>query len=110
MLLMMRNKTIKNLYDKRFKSFAFEDHWADVMGEPETNGAWLIYGAEKNGKTWFTLHLAEYLSSFARTLYVSAEEGTGKTFVEACLRAKISPNNKQLHFAEYTPIDELSTK
>lgn len=106
----MRNRTIKNLYDKKFKTFDFEGVWADTIGQPETNGAWLVYGAEKNGKTWFSLLLAEYISSFTSVLYVSAEEGMGKTFVDACHRAQINPNNRRLHFVEYTPVDELSIK
>lgn len=106
----MRNRTIKNLYDQKFSTFPFEGVWQATIGQPETNGAWLVYGAEKNGKTWFALCLAEYLSSFASTLYVSAEEGMGKTFVDACQRAQIDPNNRKLHFLEYIPIEELSAK
>ena len=106
----MRNRTIKNLYDKKFDCFPFDGVWRATMGEPETNGAWLVYGAEKNGKTWFSLHLAEYLSSFASVLYISAEEGMGKTFVDACQRAQIEPTNRRLHFLEYIPVDELSAK
>lgn len=107
---MARSKTIQNLYDKKHDTFTFNGIWHDTMGDPETNGAWIIYGAEKNGKTWFALKLAEYLSTFEKTTYVSAEEGTGKTFVDACRRAKISVNNKSLHFLEYIPIDELDQK
>jgi len=107
---MARSLTIKNLYDKKFKTFDFDGVWKDTMGQPERNGAWLVYGAEKNGKTWFSLKLAEYLSKFEKTLYVSAEEGTGMTFVDACKRAKINLKNKALHFSEYIPIEELDEK
>ena len=107
---MSRAITLKNLHDKKFKVFPFEGIWADVMGQPELTGAWLIYGAEKNGKTWFSLKLAEYLSSFAKTLYVSAEEGTGKTFVDACKRAKLDARNRNLQFLEYTLLVDLNEK
>jgi predicted ATP-dependent serine protease len=107
---MARSLTIKNLYDKKFKTFEFDGVWLDTMGTPEVNGAWLVYGAEKNGKTWFSLTMAEYLSKFAKTLYISAEEGTGMTFVDACKRAKINLKSKSLRFLEYTPIDELDER
>lgn len=107
---MGRSLTVKNLYDKKFKTFDFRGVWRDTMGTPEVNGAWIVYGAEKNGKTWFSLKLAEFLSTFDKTLYISAEEGTGKTFVDACRRAKIDLNSKQLLFSEYMTIEEVDKK
>lgn len=105
---MTRTLSIKNLYDKKHKTFAFDGVWLDVMGEPERHGAWIIWGQEKNGKTWFALKLAEYLSQKEKVLYISAEEGIGKAFVDACARAKISPHNKGLNFKEYEPMEEVS--
>jgi KaiC/GvpD/RAD55 family RecA-like ATPase len=107
---MSRALTLGNLYSKRHKTIVIDGIWADVMGEPEQNGVWLIWGKEKNGKTWFALKLAEYLSTFGKVLYVSAEEGTDKTFVDACRRAKLNPNNRSLHFEEYISIEELDVK
>lgn len=104
---MQRSLTLKNLYDKKFKTFDFDGVWFDTMEKPETNGAWLVFGKEKNGKTWFTLKLAEYLSRFEKTLYVSAEEGAGMTFVDACKRAKLNLKSKRLHFQPYIPLEEL---
>ena len=101
--------TIKNIYDKKFRTFSFDGVWKDTIGEPEQAGFWLIYGAEKNGKTWFSIKLADYLSKFARTAYVSAEEGLSKAFVEACERAGLEPNSN-LKFMEYTSIEELDAK
>lgn len=107
---MSRTLNLKNLYAKKFNTYNFTDHWRACMGKPETCGIWIIYGIEKNGKTWFCLKLAEYLSTFDRVLYVSAEEGTGKDFVEACKRAKLDPQNANLQFAEYTPVEEIESK
>lgn len=106
----MRTISLTNLYDKKFETFDFNGDWQKVFGTPETNGIWLVYGAEKQGKTWFSLKLAEYLSQFKKTLYVSAEEGTGMTFVETCKRANLDPTNKKLQFLEYTPLEELKPK
>lgn len=102
-----KGKYINQMRTKKFKTFDFAGIWQKIFGNPETNGIWLIYGAEKNGKTWFSLKFAEYLSQFTKVLYVSAEEGMGKDFVEATDRAGIEPNNKKLMFYEYTEIEVL---
>ncbi|PIB28887.1 hypothetical protein BFP77_08195 [Maribacter sp. 4U21] len=107
---MGRTLNLKNLYAKKFSTFAFTGIWKTVMGLPETCGIWIIYGIEKNGKTWFCLMLAEYLSQFARVLYVSAEEGMGKDFVAAVKRAKLDPENNALQFSEYLTVTELEDK
>lgn len=105
-----RTLSIKNLYDKKHKSFQFDGVLADVMGSPSINGAWIIWGAEKNGKTWFALKLADILSHHGKVLYISAEEGTGKEFVESCKRAKISASNASLNFMEYEPVTDLNDR
>jgi len=107
---MARTLSTRNLFDRKFKTFEFEGVWFDVLGNPETTGAWIVYGNEKNGKTWFSLKLAEYLSSFAKTLYVSAEEGTDLTFVKACERARLDPNNRNIQFLEYESIEDLNIR
>lgn len=96
------------MYSKKFTSYPFDGIWQQVFGQPSTTGSWLIYGAEKHGKTTFCLMLASMLSSHAKTLYISAEEGIGQEFVGACERAKLDPNNRRLQFSEYIHLDELS--
>lgn len=104
---MSRALTVNNLYQKRYKTFPFTGIWLEVFGEPTTAGIWIIYGKEKNGKTWGTLLIASYLSEFTTVLYISAEEGTDKEFQEACKRAYIDPQNKQLKFTEYESLEEI---
>lgn len=106
--IMNRTLSIKNLYDKKHKLFSFDGIWGKVLGSPERNGIWIIWGAEKNGKTWFALLLANYLRLKGdKVLYISAEEGTGSAFKEACKRAKIEPG-AGLNFKEYEPLEEIS--
>lgn len=107
---MSRGSSISKLYQKKFQTFSFDGVWQDTMSNPETNGAWIIYGREKNGKTWFTLLLSSYLSRFERTWYISAEEGKSKPFIDAMRRAKLDPSNNSLTIHEYMPIDELSER
>ena len=107
---MRRTLSTATIYTKKFKTLEFSGVWKEVFGCPEKTGVWLVYGVEKNGKTWFSLKLAEYLSTFEKTLYVSAEEGITKTFVDACKRAKLSPTNKSIQFIDYEPLEELNER
>ncbi len=85
----------------------FEGIWKSVFGQPEKGGAWLIYGADKNGKTTFALMLSNYLSTLEPVLYISAEEGLQDSFTDACMRAGLSPDNKSLKMSDYIPLEEL---
>ena len=95
------------LLEKKYKTFAFDGVWLDTMGTPEVSGFWIIYGAEKQGKTWFALKLAEYLSKFENVLYISAEQGTSYTFQEAYNRAGLDPKNEKIKFVPYVELSEL---
>lgn len=104
---MSRALTVMNLLNKKHMQFEFDGIYKQVFGKPSTNGIWLIDGKEKNGKTWAALLLANYLSQFSKVLYVSAEEGFDMEFADAVHRANIDPKNKNLHFVEYEPLEEL---
>ncbi len=107
---MARAISIKTLFEKTFKTFDFDGIWLDTLGNPEKGGVWIIYGNEKNGKTFFALKLAEYLSKFENVLYISAEEGTRKTFQESCRRANFDAKNPKIKLLDYTEIDEVRQK
>lgn len=44
----------------------------ETIGAPEAKGCWLIYGSEKNGKTWFSLTVAKDIARNERVAYISA--------------------------------------
>lgn len=105
-----RSSTVRNLYEQVFKTFTLPGVFSRVLGEPETNGIWIIQGAEKNGKTWFALLLSAVLQAIVRTKlwYISGEEGKGKTFVDAMKRAKIDPqSHKNIVFDKYIPLEMI---
>lgn len=107
---MSRSLSIRNLYDKKYRQFQFDGVYHQAMGNPESNGIWIIWGKEKNGKTWWALKLANYLSNLSKVLYISAEEGMGMDFRDACKRAGLMPTNRMLHFEPYIGIEELKEK
>jgi hypothetical protein len=105
---MVRTLSIANIMKMKHSSFRFEAPWNEAFTqEPSDNGFWMIWGKEKNGKTWFALLLAKYLATLTKVLYVSAEEGVGKEFCESIKRANIAVSDKNLGFLEYTPISEI---
>ena len=104
----MRSYTIKNILDRKLKILPLAGIWRQVFGEPERNGKmWIVCGEEKNGKTWFAMLLAQYLSQNEPVLYISAEEGLGKSFQDVILRANFNTSNKKFKAYGYTPLKEL---
>lgn len=103
----MRFKTIQNVLDKRYEILALEGIYEEVLGQPESNGLWLIYGAEKHGKSTFSLLLAQQLSKLKKTVYIMAEQGFDKDFQDVILRLGIGAHNKELLFDEYVPIIDV---
>ncbi len=104
---MKRAINTRTAFSKTFVRFDFKGVWKDVFGRAIRYGVWIIYGPEKNGKSWFAIMLADYLSTFDKVLYISAEEGMDGEFVEAIKRAGVAPDNTALLWQEYVPLDEL---
>ena len=105
---MKRSLTVKNLYDKRTgETVEFQNTILErAIGKAEKKGIWLVYGYEKNGKTWFVLTLARDLAASGKVAYISAEEGTDESFKGACRRAGITLDTR-ITFDEYISIDEI---
>ena len=108
---MARSLTTRNLFDKKpERVVSFQNGFLkEAIGEAEAKGCWLIYGPEKNGKTWFALQLAKELARAEKVSYISAEEGTDKSFRDACDRAGITSSDK-IMWDEYLTLGEIIEK
>lgn len=108
---MTRLLTARNLLEKRsYTVVRFDiELFTDVIGEAERKGCWLIYGIEKNGKTWLTIKLAKSIAAYEKVVYISAEEGMDKSFREAAERAGIT-NADKVQFSDYMSLDEILEK
>lgn len=106
----VRTLSIGNVLSKRYKTLELDGIYYELFGDVENSGAWLIWGNEKNGKTALALILSEMLSEKNRVLYISAEEGMGKTFQDSIFRAGLDPRNRKLQFTEYIQLDELKMR
>ncbi|MBD3748972.1 MAG: hypothetical protein IE931_05705 [Sphingobacteriales bacterium] len=104
----MKSLSAKQLYDKKSRTISIDDErWAKLLGQPESAGIWIIYGAEKNGKTWAGLQLANVLSKSFKVEYISAEEGLGDDFRRSCKRAGLSHTNKSIKFRDYEAWEDI---
>lgn len=107
---MSRTLTSKNVYDLKPSRFVFDGMWLEVLGAPEKRGVWLIWGKDKNGKSWGTLMLVNYLSEKEKVLFVSAEQGLSGSFQDALKRAGISPSNKNINFLPFVPLLDVRVR
>ena len=77
-----RAYTVRNILDKKYKLFPFEEKWKDAFSQPEQSGVWFVWGNSGNGKTSFVLQLIKELSKYKRVLFNSLEEGLSFTLKE----------------------------
>ena len=108
---MNRSRTTSNLFEKK-KSATVQlanGVFLTAIGSAERKGCWVIYGYEKNGKTWFTLKLAKEIARFERVAYISAEEGLDDSFIAAAKRAGVTTSDNIL-WDEYLSVDEIIEK
>ena len=108
---MKRSLTVKNLYDKRTGPIVklHNPVLERAIGPAEKRGIWLGYGPEKNGKTAFMLTLAKDLAAGEKIAYISAEEGTDKSFIDACQRVGITRDTR-MTIDEFMPVPDIIEK
>jgi predicted ATP-dependent serine protease len=108
---MVRSKTTFNLLQQRdtVRVTFPSDEFRRVIGPAERKGCWVVYGREKNGKTWFTLQLARELAQNEKVDYVSAEEGLDDSFVGAVKRSGITAAT-HIFWDEYLSVDDIVEK
>lgn len=101
---MARSKTTKNVFDQQKGKPIQLPHSAlkDAIGSATISGCWIVYGAEKNGKSWFVLKMVKELARFERVHYISAEEGLKDSFQAVMKRAGITTSDDIL-WDEYMP-------
>lgn len=113
-----RALTVANLLDKRPGRLVrvADQELEQVIGAAEElderrrarlSGWWLVYGAEKNGKTWFVLKLIKALAVHHKVVYISAEEGIEGAIVGSFERAGITRGDKNITIEEYIPINSI---
>lgn len=107
-----RAVSTEDLLSRKFKIMELEDEWRDLIGEPERNGVWLIWGNSGNGKTRFCLMLAKYLTKFGRVAYNTLEEGARRSMQKAVQEVNMRELSviRRPIFLDREPINELKKR
>ena len=89
-----------------FKTLGFRGKWFELIGDPSTNFAAMVFGKPKMGKSYLCIDFAGYLArNHGKVLYVAKEEGLDLT-----LQNKLNEKNVKhpnLYVASILP-DDLS--
>lgn len=95
---MKRAYSIKDIMNKKYKTFPFTGKWEDAFGHPAREGVWFVWGNSGNGKTSFVLQLCKELCRYDRVAYNSLEEGTGLTLQRSLQRHGMAEVKNRLTF------------
>lgn len=95
---MTRPLSVRNIVDKKYRTFPLEGVWADFIGRPERSGIWFIWGNSGNGKTSFVLQLCKELCKYDRVLFDSLEEGTSLTLKNNLVKYDMLKVGRKIHF------------
>ncbi len=90
---------------KKYKEAKFTGAWLSLIGKPELSGTWIVWGGSGEGKTSFSLQLADYLTNFGKVAYNSLEQGISKSLRVSIVRNKLE--NSKILILDKESIDDL---
>lgn len=102
-----RAVSVHELLNTNYKLLNFEDEWRASFGCPELTGSWIIWGSSGNGKTYFAMQLAKYLTKFGKVAYDSLEEGRSESLKKAAQETGMMEVARKIIFLDKEPIKEL---
>jgi len=83
-------KTMAQVKCMKHELLPFTGEWKEILGTPAKNFKLMIYGMPKNGKTYFSLTLADYLQKyFGQVLYITPEENDTATMTSKANELKL---------------------
>lgn len=90
-----RAVSVDEILKKKFKELKLEGDWLKLLGVPESNGSWIIWGQSGNGKSRFCMMLAKCLAQYGKVAYNALEEGARKSIqknVKDCQMTDVKKN------------------
>lgn len=103
---MRRGLTIEDIKHYKPKVLEFSGDWFDSIGHPEQTGIWFIWGDSGQGKSYFAMQLAKYLSNFLKVCYNALEEGLSATTQTTINNVNFN-NKKNFILLDKEPIKDL---
>lgn len=83
---MKRAYSPREISEKTYRTLPWGGRWEEAFGQPEESSVWYVGGASASGKSSFVMQLACELTRYGKVLYLSYEEGVGKSFRDRLLR------------------------
>jgi hypothetical protein len=105
---MARAYAVQDLQKRKYKIIPLTGEFADLLGEPERSGSWIVYGDSGHGKTTFMMQLCKELAKYFKVDYDTLEEGARKS-----MRDNLIANNMQsikggrFKILDKMPMDQL---
>lgn len=98
------------LADKEWNGLLLPAPYSEVLGSPDPNATILVWGPKGSGKSTFAMGLASTFLPYAKArngtvLYVSAEEGAGRTTGERAERLGVA--DEALLASDFRTYDDL---
>lgn len=99
---------LKEVEDRKFVHFDFEEKFRDLLGDRVVGGAWIIYGKSGQGKTRFALELAkEFERQGKGVLFASLEMGISKMFLDDVKDAGIRSGTSKMRLCQNLTLQAL---
>jgi hypothetical protein len=102
--------SVDELERKKFTELNFEGEWKDLLGVPEANGCWIIWGHSGHGKSRFCMQLAKELTKFGRVAYNTLEEGARKSMQKNIIDCQMKDVANRFVILNREPISELKVR
>lgn len=107
---MKRALTIADMMKMKDETFPFEGAWKEMLGNPDTTGAWFIWGGSGSGKTSFALRLAKELARYRKVAYDSIEQGASLSMRQNLQRVGMAEVSRNFILIPGENIRELSLR
>lgn len=105
---MGKRLNVAQLAQKKYTLVAgLSPHIREALGEIEDSFTAIIYGDSGNGKTNLLIQLLKEFKNIGNMLYISYEEGHGKTIKDLILRHNLHNELPNLRFSDGESIEEL---
>lgn len=105
-----RAVSVSELISTKFTTLDIQGEWHKVLGTPEANGVWLIYGKSGHGKSRFIMQLIKMLTHLGKVMYNDIEEGVSLTFQNNIIETGMNQDKlamKNLLILDKEPIETM---
>ncbi|KGO89765.1 DNA repair protein RadA family protein [Flavobacterium suncheonense] len=108
-----RAVSVAELKSKKFKTIPLSHEFKKLIGTPEDNGVWIVWGNSGHGKSRFLMLLAKELARHGKVIYDTLEEGARLSMQKNVLDTGMDQDEnimKNFLILNREPIEELKVR